>query len=103
MIVTCVTVFVKPEHINDFIKATVENHGHSVGEKDNLRFDLLQCAADPSRFFLYEAYATDESSAAHKETPHYKKWKETVAPWMAKPREGVAHRVIAPTETKKWK
>lgn len=103
MIVTCVTVFVKQENISQFIQATQENHNESVKEKDNLRFDFLQCSSDPSRFFLYEAYENDEASAAHKNTPHYLKWKEAVAPWMAKPREGIAHRVIAPSETKKWK
>lgn len=103
MIVTCVTVYVKPENVSEFIQATRENHDHSIKENGNLRFDFLQCASDPSRFFLYEAYESEAASAAHKDTPHYKKWKETVASWMAKPREGVAHKVIAPAEVQKWK
>ncbi len=103
MIVTCVTVFVKPGNVDAFIEATLVNHNASVREQGNLRFDLLRCKTDPTRFFLYEAYETEEAAAAHKETPHYKKWKETVADWMSRPREGVAHTVIAPVGSEKWK
>lgn len=103
MIVNCVTIYVKTEHIDDFIKATRENHRQSVKEEGNLRFDFLQCANDPQRFFLYEAYATDAASSAHKDTLHYLRWKEIVAPWMARPREGIAHRVVEPAKDSEWK
>ncbi len=102
MIVTCVTVYVKPNHIQEFIEASMANHEGSVREPGNLRFDVLQCADDPARFLLYEAYESGEAAAAHKETAHYLKWKETVAPWMAKPREGIKHNVICPLEKNKW-
>ncbi len=102
MIVTCVTVYVKEEHIQDFITATVLNHEGSIQEAGNLRFDVLQCAEDPTRFMLYEAYASEDASKAHKDTVHYKNWREAVAPWMAKPREGIAHTVVRPTDRSKW-
>jgi autoinducer 2-degrading protein len=102
MIVTTVTVYVKPEHIEDFIRATVENHRHSIQEPGNLRFDVLQCTQDPSRFLLYEAYESEEASALHKGTPHYLAWKEAAADWMAKPREGIPHRVICPEQRSMW-
>jgi autoinducer 2-degrading protein len=102
MIVTAVTVYVKQEHIQDFIQATILNHEGSVREAGNMRFDLLQCAEDPSRFMLYEAYESIDAARAHKETDHYKVWKETVAPWMARPREGVAHEVVAPRDRAQW-
>ncbi len=103
MTVACITVFVKPGHAEDFIAATVENHRESVKEPGNLRFDVLRCASEPDRFFLYEAYETEEASAAHKTTAHYRKWKETVEPWMARPREGIRHAVIAPAHSSEWK
>ena len=56
MIVTCVYVNVKPENVQEFIKAIVENHKGSVQESGNLRFDVLQQADDPCRFMIYEAY-----------------------------------------------
>jgi autoinducer 2-degrading protein len=102
MIVTSVTVYVRPENINDFIEATIKNHEGSVKEPGNMRFDLLQSKDDPSRFMLYEAYETEEAAATHKNTEHYLTWKNAVANWMARPREGVAHRVICPEERSKW-
>lgn len=102
MMVTTVHVYVKPRFIDKFIEASKENHRGSIQEPGNLRFDVLQCKDDPSRFLLYEAYESEEASKAHKETPHYKKWKETVAGWMAKPREGIPHHVIAPQDIKSW-
>ena len=96
MIVTIVHVHVKPEHVSAFIEATRENHERSVQELGNLRFDVLQDDGDPNKFVLYEAYATAASAAAHKETAHYQKWRDTVENWMAKPREGVKHRLLFP-------
>ena len=102
MIVYCVTVYVKPEHLDEFIAATITNHEGSIREPGNLRFDVLQSADDPTRFLLYEAYESDEASATHKQTDHYLTWRKTVADWMAKPREGVGHRVVRPTQRDQW-
>lgn len=103
MIVTTVRVYVIKEHIEDFINATIDNHRNSVKESGNLRFDVLQSVNNPSEFTLYEAYESDEAAAAHKETEHYKVWRDKVAPWMAKPREGIPHRVISPADRSSWK
>lgn len=99
MIVTLVHVQVKSEHLKEFVDATRENHENSVKENGNLRFDILQDAGDPTKFVLYEAYESEKSVAAHKETAHYLKWRDTVAPWMAKPREGVKHKLLFPERT----
>lgn len=96
MITTIVHVKVKPEHIEEFIRVTVKNHEESVKENGNLRFDVLQRADNPSEFALYEAYESEEHAAAHKQTPHYLEWRETVAGWMAQPREGVRYNAIKP-------
>jgi (4S)-4-hydroxy-5-phosphonooxypentane-2,3-dione isomerase len=69
MIVTCVYIHVRSEAVNSFIEATIANHKESVIEPGNLRFDLIQQADDPGRFMLYEAYESEESAAAHKNTP----------------------------------
>ena len=102
MIVTCVMVKVKEDTIDGFIQASTENHQGSVREPGNLRFDVLQVKDDPTRFILYEAYESAEAAQAHKETAHYLKWKETVAGWMAAPREGIGCSVIAPQDRNKW-
>ncbi|MFA5322647.1 MAG: antibiotic biosynthesis monooxygenase [Smithella sp.] len=102
MIVTVVNILVKPENIDQFIEATMENHRHSIKEEGNLRFDVLQHRDNPAAFTLYEAYESDETAVAHKTTDHYWKWRETVAPWMAGPREGIAHHVLAPLDKFLW-
>jgi len=96
MIAAFVHVWVKPEFIDQFIEASAKNHLHSVQEKGNLRFDILQDDSNPSKFVLYEAYKTQEAVNAHKETEHYKIWRDTVADFMAKPREGVKHQMLYP-------
>lgn len=102
MITTLVHVWVKPENIDDFIKASIANHEQSVKEPGNLRFDILQDASNKSKFTLYEAYESEEAAAAHKETAHYNTWRETVANFMAKPREGVKHIILAPKDKTQW-
>ena len=96
MIVNIVHVEVKPEHVDEFIKATTENHHLSVKEPGNLRFDVLQLTDNPAKFALYEAYESAEYAAAHKETAHYLTWRVKVAEWMAKPREGIRYQGLLP-------
>lgn len=89
MHVTLVNVSVKPERVAEFIAATQRNHETSIQELGNRRFDVLQSATDPTRFVLYEAYASAEDAAAHKRTAHYAAWRDTVADMMAEPRQGI--------------
>ena len=96
MIATCVHVWVNPESMEEFIKVSIENHKKSIKEPGNLRFDILQDKTDLNKFVLYEAYESEEASAAHKKTAHYLKWRDTVKNMMVKPREGVAHFILAP-------
>lgn len=92
MHVTLVHVHVTPEHVEAFAAAAAENAAASAREPGNLRFDVLQDAGDPTRFILYEAYRDEAAARAHKETGHYLRWRELVAPWMAEPREGMPYR-----------
>jgi len=86
MLVVHVHVRVKPECIEPFIQATLENARQSVQEPGIARFDFVQRPDDPSQFVLVEAYRTAEAPAAHKETRHYQVWRDAVAPMMAEPR-----------------
>lgn len=96
MHVTIVHVHVKPEHVEAFIEASKHNHVQSVQEPGNLRFDILQSADDPYHFVLYEAYKSSEDAAAHKQTKHYLTWRQTVAGWMAEPRQGISYNGLYP-------
>jgi quinol monooxygenase YgiN len=87
---------VKPEFVEAFKQATIENASNSVKEAGVARFDVIQLADDPTRFILVEIYKTTEASAAHKETAHYLKWRDTVAEMMAEPRQGIKYNNIFP-------
>jgi len=102
MHITLVSVHVKPERVDAFVEATLANHEGSRRERGNLRFDLLQTEDDPARFVLIEVYETAEAAAAHKITPHYLACRDTVADWMASPREGRRYRAIAPDDPGAW-
>ena len=97
MHITIVHVHVKIDHIDDFIEACGSNHEASVREPGNLRFDVLQSEENPGWFVLYEAYASEDEAAAHKQTRHYREWRDTVADWMETPREGQPFIGLFPT------
>jgi autoinducer 2-degrading protein len=102
MIATIVSIEVKSEFIKEFINECIKNHQESIKEPGNLRFDVLQDAANPAKFSLYEAYETEEAVLAHKQTTHYNAWRTNVEPMMAKARVGVKHNVIRPTNIDLW-
>lgn len=103
MIVRVIHVYVTEDSVEAFKKATVENHEGSVREPGVLRFDVLLDSEDATHFILYEAYASQEATAAHKETEHYKKWKKAVESMMAAPRKGYTCSVAAPTNPADWR
>ncbi len=96
MHVTLVHVHVVASHIEEFIAVSKLNHDASIQEPGNLRFDILQNPSDPTRFVLYEAYRSENDAQAHKQTAHYMRWRETVANWMASPREGITFNGLFP-------
>ena len=98
MLIVQVHVRVKPEFIDDFRAASVENARHSVQEPGIARFDVIQQADDPARFILVEVYRTREAQAQHKETAHYQAWRDKVAPMMAEPRTSIKYNNIYPGE-----
>ena len=98
MLIVHVHVSVKPEFVDDFLKATVENARNSVKEPGIARFDVIQQQDDLTRFVLVEVYRTPEAPAQHKETAHYAKWRDTVAEMMAVPRTSVKFANIFPED-----
>ena len=98
MYIVHVHVHVKPEFVDTFKQATVENASNSVQEEGVARFDVVQQADDPTRFILVEVYKSVEASAAHKETAHYLKWRDTVADMMAEPRQRIKYSNIFPDD-----
>ena len=99
MLIVHVHVRVVPESVDAFREATVENARNSVREPGIARFDVIQQAGEPSRFVLVEVYRTPEAAAAHKETAHYKTWRDAVAPMMAEPRSSVKYDNVFPGDS----
>ena len=103
MIITvAVEIHVKPEFVDQFIEASLENGRNTIREPGNLRFDVIQQLDDPTRLMLYEVWRDEAGMNAHKETPHYAKWRDTVADWMAEPRKGTRHQALFPTKPDDW-
>jgi autoinducer 2-degrading protein len=98
MLIVIVQVKVKADQIDPFLKVTLENARSSVEEPGIARFDVKQQPDDPTRFILIEAYRTDDAPAKHKETAHYQRWRDVVAPMMAEPRSNVKYSNIFPDD-----
>ena len=93
-----VHVQVKPEFVEDFKQATLENARNSIEEAGVARFDVIQQLEDPTKFILVEIYKTTEAPRLHKETAHYIHWRDTVAGMMAEPRQGIRYNTIFPED-----
>jgi len=98
MFIVHVHVHVKPEFVDAFKEATLENARNSVQEPGIARFDVIQQLDDPTRFVLVEVYRTPDDPARHKETAHYQAWRGTVAEMMAEPRSSVKYDNIFPDD-----
>lgn len=96
MLIVHVRVHVRPESVEAFKQASLDNARQSIREAGIARFDVVQQSDDPTRFVLVEAYRTADAPAAHKETKHYQTWRDTVAPMMAEPRTSVKFTNVFP-------
>ena len=96
MLVVHVHVHVKPECVDAFRQASVENATQSIQEPGIVRFDVIQQNNAPTRFVLVEVYRTADDPVRHKETAHYATWRDTVADMMADPRSSVKYCDVFP-------
>ena len=93
-----VHIHVKPEYLEPFKSATIENAKNSIKEPGIARFDMIRNQDDPTKFILVEVYRTVEDTLKHKETAHYQTWRDAVAPMMAEPRTSFKFTNIFPDE-----
>ena len=94
MLIVHVDVSVKPEFSDAFKEASIENAEHSVQEPGVVRFDVIQNNDDPTKFVLVEIYKTADDPAKHKETDHYKNWRDSVEKMMARPRSSTKYHEV---------
>lgn len=98
MLIVHVHVHVRSEFIEDFKRATIENARNSVLEAGVARFDVVQQSDAPERFVLVEVYRSADAAALHKETAHYRIWRDAVADMMAEPRSSVKYSNLFPAD-----
>ena len=98
MLIVHVHVTVKPDCIEAFKEATIDNARNSRKEPGIARFDVIQQNDDPTRFVLVEVYRSVAATAAHKETAHYAAWRERAEPLMAAPRTRQQYTNVSPGE-----
>ncbi len=94
MLIIHVFVHVRPECVDAFIAATLQNARASRSEPGVSAFDVIQREDDPTRFLLIEVYRTADDPARHKETAHYKTWRDAAEPMMAEPRRSERYRAV---------
>ena len=102
MIVRIIDVHVNKQSIEEFKRITTQNRAGSIQEQGVLRFDVLQSDSDPQHFILYEVYRDEQATLDHKETDHYRRWREVVEPMMARKRESTSCVPVAPTDPGEW-
>ena len=102
MLVVQVHVRVRPGRVDDFLAASLINAKASLTEVGVLRFDVIQDQADPAHVVLVEVYRDADASAAHKLTPHYAQWRDTVADMMAEPRTSEKFSAVFPAASEGW-
>jgi autoinducer 2-degrading protein len=98
LIIVHVHAHVKPDAVEAFRAASMENSQASLQEPGVARFDVVQSTEDPTRFVLVEAYRSPEAPAAHKATAHYARWRDAVADLMAEARTSVKYINVAPDD-----
>jgi autoinducer 2-degrading protein len=81
-----VSLEVRPERVDDFLKLVTYNASESRKEPGNLRFDVVRAVAGPTRYSLYEVYTDDAAVQAHQATPHYARWRAELEPLLTAPR-----------------
>ena len=94
-----VDIEVLPEQLDAFLTATEKNAVASRDEPGIVRFDVLSNRADPTHVVLVEIYRDDAAAAAHKDTAHYQRWRDTVAPMMARPRQATRYVNTSPDDS----
>ncbi len=96
-----VHVHVKADQVEMFKSFTLENARQSIREPGVARFDVLQQTDDPTQFILVEVYRTPDAPARHKETAHYKRWRDSAESMMIEPRTRTTYTNVFPVD-KDW-
>jgi (4S)-4-hydroxy-5-phosphonooxypentane-2,3-dione isomerase len=98
MLILIVNLHVKPECLEAFREATMENARHSRQEPGIVRFDFLEQSDDPTRFALVEVYRDADAPVRHRETAHYNAWVQKVPDMLMEPRTRTFFSNVSPSD-----
>jgi (4S)-4-hydroxy-5-phosphonooxypentane-2,3-dione isomerase len=86
MYVVIVSARVKPEQRGRFLEAIEDNAVSAVrDEPDCLRFDVVRNREDPDHYLFYEVYRDEPAFQAHRDTPHFARWREAAEVCLSEP------------------
>ncbi len=95
-----VTIKIKPGFAEQFREASFGDSQGSVRDEPGcFRFDILEDKTDPNKFYLYEVYEDEDAHmTAHRNAPHYKKWRETVQDWFDGDTQAIPMNTVFPSD-----
>ena len=103
MEILMVRIRVKPQHLEDYIREMIADaEGSVLHEPGCRRFDIIQDVDEPTKLGLCEVYNDAAAVEDHLSRPHFLKWRETSADWVA---EGIGVskcRLIFPAGDAGW-
>jgi (4S)-4-hydroxy-5-phosphonooxypentane-2,3-dione isomerase len=96
MLVVNVEIRVKIGMAEAFVSATSANREQSRREPGVVAFGLLADPDDEHHCLLVEGYRNLGAPAAHKQTPHYERWRAAVEPMMQVTRSSTKWNRVTP-------
>jgi quinol monooxygenase YgiN len=93
--------YIKPDQIETYKAATLENARNTILEPGVIRFDMFQDSTNPAHFSLLEVYADLAARDAHLETEHFLKWKDVYLQTQERKGNGDEFNALFPDE-KLW-
>ncbi len=91
--------YIKPELIEEYKTATLENAQKSILEPGVIRFDVFQDTTNPAHFSLFEVYRDTDARDAHLTTEHFLKWKDVYLQTQERRGNGDEFNALFPDES----
>jgi len=85
MVIVEVYLTIKKDRIKEFIEFTNDNVTNSVKEPGVIRFEFFKDLDTENKFVLFEMFKSVEDQNKHRETAHYKRWKESTTEMLEEP------------------
>jgi autoinducer 2-degrading protein len=98
MEILLVRITIKPEMRDAFLELARDDAENSVQEPGCVRFDVLEDTENAGVFVYYEVYRDEAAVAAHRETPHFKRYFEKIDAFLAAPTTRSALRNVIPSD-----